>query len=320
MKKVVFHLGFHRTGTSAVQSFLRKSRQSLLDKSVGLVLREDIEDKHRHFSPSSLVNDSIHDAIIISEENLIGRMPYVSRLRCSVIFYDKIDRLMKQLVKLGQQCDLQIVAGVRRQDKWLEALYFYNVYKGLKLSFGDFLRFVRVGDLDWGKYHKILSEYGLVSSVRYYTLDTYRHIDMNIWVPQQFGLPSDYFDPVETFSANATMPMAGTEVFLAMNKAGIALGDHKSRKEIRKSLWDFFVHASDGEMLTTQQAKEIVASAAISLPVRQANAFDRYFSTQNELEMSDKWRLKLLTSLQKKNDAFLTLKNVSGQFEGKGAA
>lgn len=313
MKKLIIHIGFHRTGTSAVQSFLRNNRDSLYDNGVALVLREDIKPSIKSFDLLSMLRNQPCKTVIVSEENLAGPMPFYSPLKRKVVFYDNLAKILKKLSIASNFYDLSIVVSVRRQDMWIDSLYFYNVYKGLRLSIEKFADRIKLDDLDWQRYQLLFEKYNLAASARYYVQDTYRNQIMSEWVPDQFSLPKNFFENTEPVIANSTMSQEGTRIFLAMNMANIAINDHFTRRDLRNLLWATNVKRRNKDISDVLGAIQHIDKAGILYNYRQKASFEKHFSDNKYMKLSEEKRFQILDFLNHSNDRFCKNNIVHGK-------
>jgi len=173
-KKVILHLGMHKTGSTALQAFLVAHAANLLQHRSVLVpeagrpmLGERLSDGHhqlawmldadrpmhreRHGSPDLFarlrqeIDDSAATTVILSSEELDAlQRPEIERLAA----------------ELGGH-EVQVVVYLRRQDQFVQALYFTEVaYQGGKVA--DIESFIQSGRCSSLDYAALLEDWAAV--------------------------------------------------------------------------------------------------------------------------------------------------------------
>ena len=123
-RKLLVHIGAHRTATTSTQRFLNKNGEALLKQGVLYPYREPRHMKLMNqlfsgkLSPEDLAEDLTKRAnnrpapvhtIVLSDEDIVMRQD------------------LSPLAKLSDRFDVEILYTLRRQDLWLESWYFQNV-------------------------------------------------------------------------------------------------------------------------------------------------------------------------------------------------
>ncbi len=146
-RKIVIHAGFHKTGTTSVQSMLRENAP-VLAPHVRVLLKPDFEDltnTARAFSidPREKTLASVARAataffdgldpddarpILMSSEDLSGHMPGRHGLEC----YDSAGLVMKCIAdaaraRLGKSADLVFYFSTRERAPWLRSTWWQNL-------------------------------------------------------------------------------------------------------------------------------------------------------------------------------------------------
>ncbi|WP_439123492.1 hypothetical protein [Marivita sp.] len=145
--QIVIHAGFHKTGTTSVQSMLRENA-ALLDPHLQVFLKDAFEDltaKARAFSidPKEKTLAMVAKAaiaffkgldsadprpILMSSEDLSGHMPGRHGLEC----YDSAGLVMKCLadaafLRFGDATDLTFFFSTRDRNTWLRSTWWQNL-------------------------------------------------------------------------------------------------------------------------------------------------------------------------------------------------
>lgn len=162
MRRVLLHLGLHKTGTTAAQSFLHENRV-LIWPQYALVLPyktrktglADAATRHSVYRLDSTLSEfgnRMHDflgnldfgarrGLILSEENFSGLRPS----RNSAEGYGAAPDLAATLVHLiqsrfeGQEIDLTLYLSLRQRGSWLRSLWAHDLQRTrLVQDFDDF--------------------------------------------------------------------------------------------------------------------------------------------------------------------------------------
>ncbi len=145
--KIVIHAGFHKTGTTSVQSMLRENAE-LLDPHVRVYLKDAFEpltERARAFSiaPKKRTLAQVAKAataffdeltstdprpILMSSEDLSGHMPGRHGLDC----YDSAGLVMRCLTeavmqRFGTDAELTFYFSTRSRDPWLRSTWWQNL-------------------------------------------------------------------------------------------------------------------------------------------------------------------------------------------------
>lgn len=162
MRRVLLHLGFHKTGTTAAQSFLFENR-SLIWPHHALVLPyrtrhsglsdaatryslygtpgalEDFRDQMRRFLKSLTFGRK--RGLVLSEENFSGLRPS----RNPAVGYETAPALATCLVDLvrerfkREEVQITLYLSVRQRESWLRSLWAHDLQRTrLVLDFGTF--------------------------------------------------------------------------------------------------------------------------------------------------------------------------------------
>lgn len=167
-RRIIFHAGFHKTGTSSVQTTLRENRGAL-KKHVAFRLRwhmRDLLSATRGYSmwrdPLTLIKaqerfEALLDALpgmprrtlILSAEDLSGHLPGRGNLED----YSAAPILLYAFWEIAQRrfpkAELQVYLTTRASEPWLESAYWEHVEStGMTMDFDAFrTRYHRAADL-----------------------------------------------------------------------------------------------------------------------------------------------------------------------------
>lgn len=151
---LVIHIGTHKTGTTALQSFLARHSDSLRDKGLRYLATGRDDTTAHHPLPWSLRGKhKVPMSIWAKLRAELGHNPARYDVLSSEGFWFTEAAAVK--AELAGVRDVRIVMYLRRQDKYLQSLYKQTVTGGRRISFeewrakyvfrGDYLKVVR----DW---------------------------------------------------------------------------------------------------------------------------------------------------------------------------
>jgi len=125
MKKIVIHLGLHRTGTTFLQ---KEVFEKMLD--VNYIFDDSL---HRF--------EILNDINLISNEGLSLSMPHSYTHRLQVL---------KHIKKLFP--DAKIIIGFREKKSWLKSCYYRYILSGGTSTYDDYLEVYAENIIDYDKY------------------------------------------------------------------------------------------------------------------------------------------------------------------------
>ncbi|ABV37608.1 hypothetical protein Ssed_3004 [Shewanella sediminis HAW-EB3] len=159
-KTVYFHIGYHKTGTSAIQSFCSANQSELARK--GFLYAETgragaahgplancLKASNKNLDPNLLyaslkkeIANSNAQSVIISSECFLEQIP--------------LDRIEPYLKKLNAH--IKIIVYVRRQDEWAQSVYNEIIKDSSRRYTGSILhmREIRMG---WLNYNNVISQW-----------------------------------------------------------------------------------------------------------------------------------------------------------------
>ncbi len=161
MMRLVIHAGFHKTGTTSIQSTLRSNRH-LLSRHLRVLLKKDFEPLTRAARAFSLDPDALTLAavtreaeatfgalapadprpVLMSSEDLSGHLPG----RHGLDRYDAASLVMTQLAEVafarfGEDLDLVFYFSTRGQEAWLRSTWWQNLRSSrLTLDYESYAR------------------------------------------------------------------------------------------------------------------------------------------------------------------------------------
>lgn len=131
LQELIIHIGFHKTGTSSIQSFLHRNKDKLLKKLGIYYPNTYIGESHNLYS-YNLINffpPTVPDGLKIGKEKLIKNFSQeISNVNPKAVLLSAEDFLFSiddiyDLVRISEPKKLKIIVYFRRQDKMLESLY-----------------------------------------------------------------------------------------------------------------------------------------------------------------------------------------------------
>ncbi len=261
MTRIVIHAGFHKTGTSSVQSLLHVNRDVLSD-SLRVCLKPDFEpltEAARAFSadPGPMGLADMTDAaqrffatldpddprpVLMSSEDLSGHMPG----RLGLERYDAAELIMPQiaeaaLMRFGAEADLRFYFSTRAPDPWLRSAWWQNLRATrLTLDFDAYAaRFAEAADLD-AVLHSV-AEAVAPLQVAACPLEESSSQPQGPLTPllDLVGLPEDRRAALTMLPPANVQPELGLQpVMLALNRSGLKLRQIKEVKRILRGMAD----------------------------------------------------------------------------------
>jgi len=135
---LILHIGTHKTGTSALQAFLKSNADGLQAKGVRY-LKAGREDRIAHHPLAWALRGRYHTEMDVwdgaREELAEAKEPFVV-MSSEGFWYESPEDVKKQLAYDGP---IKIVAYLRRQDSFLPSLYKQAVSGGRKTDFDTWL-------------------------------------------------------------------------------------------------------------------------------------------------------------------------------------
>jgi len=239
MKKVIIHAGLHRCASTAVQSLLRRNREAIEATGTRLLLREDMMSgffglslrllyRHRQYLPQAQarllrartgLRATRADTVLISEENLIGMMPGLFSHR----FYPHLPHFISALALLSRTVEIHPRFIVRRQDRFLESVYAFRVFRGYTLSFPDFLASTGARSLSWFMLVRQLERYGLDKSARLVPLEAWPQAGAAAHAMAFLDHGHVPIAASERLSGNPSLGRDALKLLLAMNRMELGM-------------------------------------------------------------------------------------------------
>lgn len=134
LKIINIHIGIEKTGTTAIQNFLKENRKILEDEyqiCIPKWQKNDSKNTHHQIAKAFIPNQNIapwHSSIKIKDFKTILNRFLVSKkfkelIISSELFCYSTEKEIKYLRQLLLNCNVKIIIFLRRQDEYLESLY-----------------------------------------------------------------------------------------------------------------------------------------------------------------------------------------------------
>ncbi len=148
-KRLVLHIGYHRTGSSALQAFLFENRVAL--RQHGVVYPQPLAPRISHLEIARsvfpdritwLTEDYVFEDVLAHHRRVIDDAPAGSTIVLSceeLTYFESAPERMAQLRAAFAGIETKVVAYIRRPADFLGSLYNYAVLHGALLSFSDFI-------------------------------------------------------------------------------------------------------------------------------------------------------------------------------------
>lgn len=160
MKKLYVHIGVHKTGTTLLQTILKRNKENLSNQSVlfanefySIFQNENI--KGCFYPPKSDIGnlasrldelDKVkEDRIVISYEGLAGALTL-----CPPYIYHNSQQAADMLKQITSKFDTYIIITTRRQDTFIESVYHQMLKWGTNKRFNEFIENnINLHSLEW---------------------------------------------------------------------------------------------------------------------------------------------------------------------------
>lgn len=152
--KVILHIGTHKTGSSALQSFFRRNFEILSSKGftwindsylwgkIGAAPEDEISSDYIEAIQKQIYEtaESTQNTLILSSEAFSGDVYRA---------YNNARFSAETLKKILDQCSVQVVLYLRRQDIFYESWYIQKIQEGQTYSFNDFCQILDFRNINW---------------------------------------------------------------------------------------------------------------------------------------------------------------------------
>lgn len=148
-KRVIIHIGPHKTGTTSVQKFLLGNKDSLFQEgflflhdedtheAAILLAKEKFEDAERKLEEiSETIKNSTCNTIILSQEDFCGDIPGRSKRR---EVYSKLTKNLRIIMRALRPHDVRFIFFERNEEDWLKSCYHQSLR--YRTDFHDFRDF-----------------------------------------------------------------------------------------------------------------------------------------------------------------------------------
>lgn len=267
-RTVFIHIGIHKTGSTAIQRFLRDDANRGLLRTYGyhniqprFLLKPTIEqiqgcdseiiEKEKR-ECLELIENTEHGNLVISSEHFSGDV---------FSAYSEASLWAKTLHSIFGSNRVKIIAYLRRQDHFIEALYNNSIRVGCEWTFADFCDVMDIHGFNWYKHLTQYAQYFGKGNIIVRPYETIQLQDGNV-VPDFFGIlgiPSDAIQARTPQWDNIGYGRSALELARICNSAlnrddGVLIkealdqlqamqqsGDHtRSPFDVRRELLDYF--------------------------------------------------------------------------------
>lgn len=167
MKKSLYiHIGTHKTGSTAIQQFLRQNKRRLAQEGVFyLTLPYGIE----KLMSANELDEELVDSVKKSLANKANSYsPKKAQEGCYLLSwegfsgdalkgYANVAIVAEHLQRMTEQFDVKIIVYLRRQDDFLESIYTQKIHEGASYAFHSFVEMLPDTSFDWAR---LLAAYG----------------------------------------------------------------------------------------------------------------------------------------------------------------
>jgi len=164
MTKITLHIGSYKTGSTAIQQFLKRNRGSLLDAGWSYPHAACRNDNAHHLLPFALQNGT-RENDYTAEQNLVNDVLAESQqngcenvILSSELFFSLRELEIHRLAAMLRACEVQVICYLRRQDLFLHSFYMQCIKESnVRLSDcpNDYDGFNKITDI--ARYDQILN-------------------------------------------------------------------------------------------------------------------------------------------------------------------
>jgi len=146
-RRVIFHVGQTKAGSSSIQNYLEAERHALLERGwlfpESVMLRHNPYDKNRTPGHLKLLSFLKNKNLSKFEAELDANPTAKVLISIENLFSDQPDDVLSLLGEYFENWDVEIVSVLRPQLTWLRSRYIENVLSGFRSSTETFHTFVR---------------------------------------------------------------------------------------------------------------------------------------------------------------------------------
>jgi len=156
-KRVIIHVGAHKTGTSLVQKYMRDKPEQINPLGIHAISRSDMNTyvgwgrkivEHPEEFASRVkreLNNEAVNSIIASHENTLGRPLVAGRTG----LYPRALGNLKGLYNAIGEFDVTIVLSIRPQVAFLQSYYLQLIHEGNHYTFSEWMAQIDTANLSW---------------------------------------------------------------------------------------------------------------------------------------------------------------------------
>ncbi|MFC3052626.1 hypothetical protein [Kordiimonas pumila] len=324
MKKIIIHMGLHRTASTMLQTQLKAVKKPLKVLATELLLREDMEANpafdmrrwhrggflgsrlmsglvSRESSFAHSVNSLPGWRIIISDENLVGTMPGIKAgLGGGSKFYPQYAKFVAGLKRLDKYAKVYPRLVVRRQDGLLESIYAFRVARGLTLDFPDFVKSFGACTFDFNPFAEALLPFGIRAEIA--VIENWQKADNFAAAALAFMGAETPVKPLAG-RGNRRLGVKSLQLVLALNRLKL-LPDQVERKEKLFPALDEAEKAGADVMNTL---------TAMPLTKEQLASIKAHIGENHAVTFTDSDREAFLADLKQANHRFLVRPEVKAK-------
>ncbi|WP_411827576.1 hypothetical protein [Luteolibacter sp. AS25] len=143
MKKLILHIGFHKTGSTTLQSFFAKNENELRRR--GLWIANAGRENKAHLIHSHLFWDLVESDLFDSKKgglneckDELNHLPNRAKLMISTEGFSRLKK-PKDLLSLFDEAEIQVIAFRRKKSSLASSLYIESLKAGSNSTFIEFL-------------------------------------------------------------------------------------------------------------------------------------------------------------------------------------
>ena len=292
-RTLILHVGVHRTATTSIQAFLHVNAEKLRHQGF---LHPFGVPRHRDLINKIFSGEVDIDDLATQLSERASRWPQKIE---NIILSDEDISMRRDLSRLGRlqrYFNVVVVAGLRRQDLWLESWYFQNIKWQWQpsyshVTFDGFLE--RRSDFHWVHYDRFIGHLEQVFGPENLRLFTFERAAMPAGPVEKFcdliGLPTKGMKQPEQINSSRLPEMAELVRLLPLDRAKPRLRRVISQacERVDQRLQEKSGRRGGGLLLTSEARRRVLDEYASGNRLIAQRYFDRTELFRDPLPATD---------------------------------
>jgi len=157
--KLLIHIGTHKTGTTAIQKYLKTHVKPLKEEGINYIKFKYRKQNQRLLDSDKAYKNELKtylkENVIEGVNNLISFEGFAGNL---FHLYTNYKTVANTLHEISSGFRPQIIVFFRRQDQFIESAFMQSIHQGKSLNFSDFFDKSNLKNLNWLHYSNYYSD------------------------------------------------------------------------------------------------------------------------------------------------------------------